>query len=45
MADNIVKLVDRNGHTSGGEDSGCILNRITWWWREDAVYLLSAAET
>lgn len=44
MAENVVKLVGRDGHTSGGERGGCILDRITWWWREDAADLLSAAE-
>lgn len=46
MAEDVVELVDRNGHTSGGEGVGSILNGITRWWRENAAYLLSApAET
>lgn len=44
MADNVVEFVDRNGHSSGGEGIGGILDGITrwWWWREDAADLLSA---
>ena len=46
MGNDVVKFVDRDGHTSRGSESGGILNGITGWWREDTAYLLSApAET
>ena len=42
MANDVVKLVDRDGHTSRGGEVGGILNRITGWRRKDTAYLLSA---